>query len=81
MVNLMNGIVEQRLAFKQAALSQDTPSDELLVMQKQVLSMQEELLRLKLSCRDVLMDSITEEQWENFVFIVSDDPKLAGFIQ
>jgi hypothetical protein len=42
--------------------------------------LQQNLLKLKLSCRELVMSTFTEEQWENFAFVVSDNPKLASLL-
>jgi hypothetical protein len=80
MVNIMNDIIEQRLAFKKASLNPAISNDELFELQTKSLKYQKELLSIKLSCRKVLVENFTEEQWDNFKFIVSDDPMIASFI-
>ena len=81
MVHVMNTIIEQRIAFKKAALKPATSEDELRQRQRDILRLQTQLLDIKLSCRKILMDSFTEEQWDNFVFIAAEHPKLASFLQ
>ena len=80
MVNIMNNIVEKRLAFKKASLNPAVSNEKLFELQNKSLDSQKELLAIKLSCRKMLVESFTGEQWEQFEFIVSDDPKLASFI-
>ena len=80
MVNIMKNIIDQRLAFKKASLNLTVSSEELIELQNNILNSQKELLAIKLSCRNVLVESFTEDQWNNFAFIASDDPKLASFI-
>jgi hypothetical protein len=81
MVDLMNMIIEQRIEFKKAALNPATTADELRHRQRDILQLQTHLLDIKLSCRQVLVESFSEEQWDNFAFIAADHPKLAGFIE
>ncbi|TNF98517.1 MAG: hypothetical protein EP297_07765 [Gammaproteobacteria bacterium] len=79
MVNVMNEIIEQRIIFKKAALDTTTTNHSLVEMQNQILALQQKLLAIKLSCRQLLVEKFTDEQWDNFAFIVSDNPKLAVF--
>ena len=46
-----------------------------------IISLHKKLIKIKLSCRKMLVDSFTEEQWDNFAFAVADNPKLASLIQ
>ena len=81
MVGVMNTIIEQRIEFKKAALNPGTSEDELRQRQAEILQLQTKLLAIKLSCRKILIDSFTEEQWDNFAFIAADYPKLASFFE
>ena len=81
MINTMQSIVAARIAFKKASLNANIGSKQLEEMQDKVLALQKKLLSIKLSCREVVMKSFTEEQWENFAFVVSDNPKLSAFLQ
>lgn len=81
MVDVMNTIIEQRIEFKKAALNPVTTEDELRQRQVDILQLQTQLLDIKLSCRKILIDSFTEEQWDSFAFIAADYPKLASFFE
>jgi hypothetical protein len=81
MVNTMNKIIEMRIDFKKAALNPGVSDGVLIDMQNDILVLQKELLKIKLTCRKMLVDSFTDEQWDNFAFVVADHPKLASFIQ
>jgi hypothetical protein len=80
MVNLMNAIIEKKVEFSTESLSPEVSDEHLLAFQIEIQQLQQTLLELRLSCRRLIMDTFTEEQWENFVFIAADDPKLAGFL-
>ncbi len=80
MVKTMNKIIEKRIDFKKAALNLEVSNDELFEMQNNILTMQRNLLKIKLNCRKTLVDTFTDEQWDNFVFVLSDHPKLASFL-
>jgi hypothetical protein len=81
MVNLMNSILEQKIEFKKGSLDPTVSSEQLVEMQRKSLKSQETLLAIKLSCRKILVESFTEEQWSNFEFVISDDPNLASFLR
>ena len=80
MVNVMNEIIEKSVQFRVAALSSRMTSDYLYVLQSEIHELQRQLLTIKLSCRELVTTSFTEEQWENFAFVVADNPKLASLV-
>ena len=80
MVNLMNKIIEEKVQFRIESLSPRIASDRLLSFQSEIQELQRQLLKIKLSCRENLMTTFTNEQWDNFAFIVSDNPKLASLM-
>jgi len=81
MVDVMNTLIEKRVEFKKASLNPDTSEEELIKTQDDILNLHKKLLEIKLTCRKMLVDSFTEEQWDNFAFAVADDPRLASLIQ
>ena len=80
MVNIMNEIIERMVQFRVESLSPDVTKDHLLSFQSEIHDLQRELLRLKLSCRELVMTTFTDEQWDNFAFVVADNPKLASLL-
>ena len=78
MVNIMNAIIEKKVQFSVESLSNTTSEAHLLEFQNEIHQLQHELLKIRLSCRAILVETFSDEQWENFEFIVSDDPKLAS---
>ena len=80
MVNVMNEIIEKSVQFRVEALSPRMTSDHLYVLQSEIHELQRQLLKIKLSCRELITTSFTDEQWENFAFIVADIPKLASLV-
>ncbi len=78
MVNIMNRVIEKKVQFSVESLSSTTSEAHLLEFQKEIHHLQHELLKIRLSCRAILVETFTDEQWENFEFIVADDPKLAS---
>ena len=80
MVNVMNEIIEKSVQFRVAALSPRITNDDLYVLQAEIQDLQRQLLKIKLSCRELVTLSFTETQWENFAFVVADNPKLASLM-
>ena len=80
MVNTMNEIIEKMVEFRVQSLSPGTSGDQLLAFQSDIQKSQVQLLKIKLSCRELVMTSFTDEQWDNFAFIISDNPKLASLM-
>lgn len=81
MVSVMNHIIQKRVEFKKVAFDTETTDAELRELQNQILDLQKRLLDIKLTCRQLVMDTFTEEQWENFAFAIADHPKLASMIR
>ena len=79
MVNIMNEIIEKMVQFRVESLSPDVTNDHLLSFQSDIQNLQRQLLKLKLSCRNLVMTTFSDEQWEYFVFVVADNPKLSSF--
>jgi len=80
MVNIMNEVIEKMVQFRVESLSPRITSDRLLAFQSEIQELQRQVLEIKLSCRKLVMTSFTDEQWENFAFVVSDNPKLASLV-
>ena len=76
----MNKIIEKMVEFRVNSLSPDITGDQLLASQSEIQELQVQLLKIKLSCRALVMTSFTDEQWDNFAFIISDDPGLASLM-
>ena len=80
MVNVMNEVIEKMVQFRIDSLSPEVSNRHLLASQSEIQDLQRRLLKIKLSCRELIMTTFTDEQWENFAFVVSDNPKLASLI-
>lgn len=79
MVNIMNAIIEKKVQFSIEALAPDISREHLIAFQDDIFQLQRELLMIRLSCRDIVMETFTDEQWESFEFIVADDVRLGSF--
>ena len=51
-----------------------------IVLQSEIQELQRQLLTIKLSCRELVTTSFTDAQWENFAFVVADNPKFASLV-
>ena len=80
MVNVMNEVIEKMVRFRIESLSPEVSDEHLFASQSEIQELQRQLLKIKLSCRELIMTTFTDEQWENFAFVVSDIPKLASLI-
>ena len=80
MVNVMNEVIEKMVQFRIESLSPDVSNENLLALQSDIQDLQRRLLKIKLSCRELIMTTFTDEQWENFAFVVADNPKLASLV-
>jgi hypothetical protein len=80
MVNIMNEIIEKMVEFRVESLSPSITGQQLVAFQSDIQDLQRQLLKIKLSCRELVMTTFTDEQWENFAFVVADDPKLASLM-
>jgi len=78
MVDTMNVIVEKRIELSQHAMRPDVTQSKLTAMQEAIFALQREVFNIRLSCRELVTSTFTEEQWSNFAFIVTDDPQLSG---
>ena len=81
MVGFMNEIIELRIAFSKRTLDSAVGNAELIHEQKVILQLQEELLSLKLSCRELIMTTFSPQQWSNLAFVLEDYPEFAGLMQ
>ena len=81
MVTLMKDILERRIAFSKRALDPEARSADLIPEQKTILQLQEELLRLKLSCRELIVTTFSRDQWNNLAFVLEEYPEYAGLIE
>lgn len=79
MVNIMNRIIELKVQFSIEALSPDVSREHLIEFQNEIFRLQHELMMIRLTCRDIVVETFTKEQWESFEFIVADDIRLASF--
>ncbi len=78
MVDTMNIIVEKRIELSQRAMRPDVTQSNLNAMQEEIFDLQREVFSIRLSCRELVTGTFTEDQWSSFAFIAADDPQLSG---
>lgn len=81
MVDVMNEIIERRIALSKGALDPAVGNEDLSREQRAILQLQQQLLAIRLSCRALVIRTFTPDQWNNFAFVLEEYPDLAGLMQ
>lgn len=84
----MNDIIRKRIEFREAALSPGTSADALRRMQQEIFALHREVLDYKLSCRENIVNTFSEQNWDDFFVVLAeegyaipskdDDPGMIG---
>jgi len=69
----MNEVARKRVEMKEASLSPDVSSEQLLQMQNDVFRLQREVTKYKLSCRDMVLDTFNKNNWEGFFLVLAEE--------
>lgn len=69
----MNEVARKRIEIKEAALSPEVSSARLIQMQNDVFRLQREVLKYKLSCRDLVINTFNRNNWEGFFLVLADE--------
>lgn len=69
----MNEVARKRIEIKEAALSPDVSSARLIQMQNDVFRLQREVLKYKLSCRDMVINTFDRNNWEGFFLVLAEE--------
>ena len=73
LLHAMNRILEERIWFQRIALNPKTAEEVLLTKQAEIFRLQKQVLNYQLSCRRTILDTFTDEQWDNFSFILTEN--------
>ena len=73
MLAAMQEVANKRLALKQAALSPTVSAARLQQMQNDIFRLQREILEYKLSCRDHVVRTFNNENWDSLFIVLSDE--------
>jgi hypothetical protein len=78
MVDTMNLIIQKRIGLSQRAVEPEVSAEDLIAIQDEIFTLQRRLFALRLSCRELVTSTFTEDQWSDFAFIAAEDPQMAG---
>ena len=73
MLAAMEEVANKRIEIKQAALSPTVSSARLKQMQNDIFRLQREILEYKLSCRDHVVKTFNDENWDSFFMVLADE--------
>lgn len=69
----MNEIIRKRIAFREAALSPGVSGTELRQMQQEIFTLHQKVLDYKLSCRENIHNTFTEQNWDDFFVVLAEE--------
>ena len=72
MLDKMRELALERIEFMDLSLRSDVSQHQLITKQKQLFQLQEEVLNYKLACRQNILETFTQQQWESLLFIVAE---------
>ena len=70
---VMKQAAQKRVEIKQAALSPTVSSARLQQMQNDIFRLQRKILEYKLSCRDRVVRTFNNENWDSFFMVLADE--------
>ena len=73
MLAAMKEAARKRVEIKQAALSPTVSSARLQQMQNDIFRLQREILEYKLSCRDHVVQTFNNENWDSFFMVLVEE--------
>lgn len=73
MLAAMKEAARKRIEIKQAALSPSVSSARLQQMQNDIFRLQREILEYKLSCRDHVVQTFNNENWDSFFMVLAEE--------
>lgn len=73
MIATMNAIVIKRIEFEEAALSPGVSAMALRTKQEEIFRLHQKLLEYKLSCRENIIKTFNEVNWEGFMMVLSEE--------
>ncbi len=80
MVDLMNQIIEQRIELSRGSVNAKLSIQQILDKQQEIFELQEKVLRIRLSCRQIVLSTFSAEQWANLGFVLEEYPQFAGLL-
>lgn len=81
MVDDMNTIIEKRIALSSKSLNPNISGAEILQSQSEIFDLQTNVLKLRLGCRELIINTFNDNQWTAFEFVIEEYPNLAGLME
>ena len=69
----MNEIIRKRIEFREAALSPGVSGSELRQKQQEIFELHQKVLNYKLSCRENIHNTFTEQNWDDFFVVLAEE--------
>lgn len=69
----MNVIIRKRIEFREAALSPGVAGSELRQKQQEIFALHQKVLDYKLSCRENIHNTFTEQNWDDFFVVLAEE--------
>jgi hypothetical protein len=73
LLHAMNKIIYERNKFQKISLNPHTSEEVLRTKQEEIFKLHKKVLEYQLSCRRNILDTFTEEQWDNFRFVLNEN--------
>ena len=72
MLDKMREVAHGRIEFIDSSLKRDSTQKELVLKQQKLFILQQEVLSYKLACRQNILETFTEEQWDTLLFLLAE---------
>lgn len=73
LIHTMNRIIQERVAFNRISLNPKTREEVLRAKQQEIFKLHQKVLEYQLSCRRNILDTFTDQQWEEFKFVLIEN--------
>ena len=73
LMHAMNQILQERVAFQRISLNPRTSEEVLLAKQEEIFKLHKKVLKYQISCRRTILDTFTDEQWDEFRFVLTEN--------
>ena len=73
LLHAMNRILQERTAFQRISLNPKTSEEVLRAKQEEIFKLHKKVLEYQLSCRRSILDTFTDEQWDEFRFVLTEN--------
>ena len=73
LLHAMNRIIQERAVFQRISLNPKTSEEVLRAKQEEIFKLHKKVLEYQLSCRRNILDTFTDEQWDEFRFVLTEN--------